>query len=83
MDITFNTKDDLYQRLYPALHAKRMELERLGFSYIKEQNIWDYLSFNIWKNSKNLMLSDMVEDILHLDNKKIDSFVKNGLASNS
>lgn len=76
MDITFQTQEELYQRVHPALRAKKMELWRLGFSYIKESDIWNYLKKSKWTKSKNLMLSDIVSDILHLDNQKIDRYVK-------
>lgn len=76
MDISFESIEELYQRVYPALHAKRMELKRLGFAYIKEKDIWTFLAESKWKNSQNLMLSDIVDDILHVDNKLLDKYIK-------
>ena len=43
MDIEFSSKEELYQRVKPALKAKTMELKRVGYSYIREIDIWNYL----------------------------------------
>lgn len=77
MDFTFNTKEELYTRIRPALTAKLQELKRLNYSNITEEDIWYYLSTNKWSKSHGLMLSDIVSDIIHVDNKKLDEFVKN------
>ena len=79
MDIVFSSQEELYKRVKPALRTKKMELTRLGYTYIKEEDIWNYLKINKWSKGKNLMLSDIVNDIIHLDNKKIDRFVKENL----
>ncbi len=54
MDITFNSLEELYERIKPALRAKRAEMHRQGFKYIKKEDIWNYLKEIKWKNSKNL-----------------------------
>lgn len=79
MNIEFSSQEELYKRVKPALRTKRMELYRLGFSYIKEEDIWNYLKITKWSKDKNLMLSDIVNDIIHLNNKKIDYYVKENL----
>lgn len=76
MDFEFSSKEELFQRIKPALSAKVSELRRLGYSYINQMDIWNYLIENVWIKSKNLMLSDIVNDILHTDNKKIDTYLK-------
>ena len=67
MDYEFSTLKDLYLRVEPALTAKRVELERLGYSNIENVDIWKYLVESKWKNGKDLMLSDIVDDILNTD----------------
>ena len=52
---------------------------RLGYTYIKEEDIWNYLKQNKWSKTKNLMLIDIVQDILHANNKNIDNYVKDML----
>ena len=76
MDYEFSSKEELFQRVKPALNAKVGELHRFGYTYINQMDVWNYLIENIWIKSKDLMLSDIVSDILHTDNKKIDSYLK-------
>lgn len=76
MDIEFQSQEELYKRVTPALKAKKMELWRLGFSYIRENDIWNYLKTNKWSKDKDLSLADIVSDILHVNNQKLDGYVK-------
>ncbi len=76
MDYEFSSKEELFQRVKPALNAKVGELHRFGYTYINQMDVWNYLIENIWIKSKDLMLSDIVSDILHTDNKKIDAYLK-------
>lgn len=80
MDFQFSSQEELYQRVKPAINAKVVELHRLGFSYITDIDVWNYLIESKWKKSHNLVLSDIVSDILHVDNKKIDEYLKGKLA---
>jgi len=75
----FKTLQELYNRVKPALITKRNEMRRLGYSYIQEEDIWNFLKENKWINARNLGLSDMVDDILNTDNKQIDKYVKDKL----
>lgn len=77
MDFEFHTQQELYDRVKPALHAKLEELKRLNYKGIKEVDIWEYLVEVKWKKAKNLMLSDVVSDIIHVDNKRLDMYLKN------
>ena len=83
MDIEFNSLEELYKRLYPALTSKKNELKRCGYEYIKEKDIWDYLSKEKWIDSEGLMLSTMVSDILNTDNKVINEYVEDILKKRS
>jgi len=80
MDFQFSSQEELYQRVKPAINAKVVELHRLGFSYIVDVDIWNYLIETKWKKSRNLVLSDIVSDILHVDNKKLDEYLKGKLS---
>lgn len=77
MDIEFSSLKDLYNRIKPALKTKRLELKRSGIDYIKEEDIWNYLTEVKWVNSRNLSLYQMVSDVLNSENIKIDRYVKN------
>ena len=76
MDLEFSSLKDLYLRVEPALEAKKTELDRIGLSHINKKDIWDYLVENKWKQGKDLMLSDIVDDILNTDNNLIDKYFK-------
>lgn len=75
-DIKFNSLEDLYNRLKPALRSKIKELHKLDKIYIKENDIFDFLTDNKWENSNNLTLDQMVDDILYVDNDLIDEYVQ-------
>ena len=70
MDYGFNSKEELYERVLPALKIKLKEFKRLGNSNITCLDVWDYLIYSSWKSGKNLMLSDIVNDILCIDSNK-------------
>ncbi len=76
MNLEFNSLEELYNRLRPALNAKMSELKVNGYGYLKNEDIWNYLKEKKWKNSHDLMLSDMVSDILNTDNVLIDDYFK-------
>lgn len=80
MDITFSSKEELYDRVKPALNAKVQEMHRLGYSYITIQDVWNYLIQVKWLISKDLTLADLIHDILHAENKKIDEYLKGKLS---
>ncbi len=75
MEYDFKTKEELYIRVRPALHAKLEEFRRLNYPNIKEEDIWNYLSEIKWSKSNNLALSDIVSDIIHLDVKILNNYL--------
>ena len=75
-EITFNSERELYNRLLPAMKSKKSILNKSGYSYINEEDIWNTLKNNKWLNQKDLMLCDMVDDILHTDNKLFGNFYR-------
>ncbi len=79
MDYEFKSIEELYHRVRPALHAKEIEFHRLGYSLIKDIDIWNYLILQKWKNGRGLMLSDIVDDIMNLNCKEVYLY----LSSNS
>lgn len=74
MDYEFSSKTELFNRVKPALYAKVKELSRLGYPNIREVDVWNYLIEVKWIKSHNLMLSDIVNDILRVDNQKISLY---------
>ncbi|MBR5370514.1 MAG: hypothetical protein IK137_04350 [Bacilli bacterium] len=83
MDLEFSSLKDLYLRVEPALNAKKTELDRIGLSYIEKKDIWEYLVEAKWKQGKDLMLSDIVDDILNTDCNLIDKYYKDSLNDNN
>ena len=79
MEITFNSEEELYKRLIPALTTKKEEMNRKGFSYIKEEDIWNYFKEVKWRRANGLELHEMVDDILNCDDIVIDSYLKTKL----
>lgn len=76
MEYNFNSKEELYTRVKPALSAKLQELRRLNYPKITEEDIWNYLSEAKWSKSRGLMLSDIVSDIIHVDNRRLNEYVE-------
>ncbi len=77
MDFGIKTKSDLFKRVTPALNCKVREIEKLEKEYIKKEDIWNFLIKNKWQNVEGLVLSEMVDDILNLDNSKLMEYLKN------
>lgn len=66
-----NNKIELYRRLVPALNSKIKELDKNGVTNIKKEDLWNYLIKNKWTDINALSLSEMVDDILNMDNNVI------------
>ena len=66
---------ELYNSLRGAFNVK---LRMIGKEYnnIKTIDIWNYLKINKWSGSKNLSISEMVNDIINVDITKVDNFLK-------
>lgn len=83
MDINFNSQEELYNRIKPALKTKKREMNRMGYPFIEEEDIWNYLKEIKWKNDKNLSLFQMVTDILNTDNITISHYLQQKLSKKS
>lgn len=66
--------DDLYKRLLPAINTKVDELKRIKFN-VTNIDIWDYC-INLWSNRKELRMYELVDDILNIDELKLNDFLK-------
>lgn len=76
VDTSFKTVEELYNRVLPALRSKVKELKRENITYVKEQDIWNYLIDNKWKYSHGLELNQIVDDILNTSNHSISVYVQ-------
>lgn len=71
MDIEFKNVKELYNRVKPALTTKMRLILKKGIKTNKKE-IFDYLVETKWKQAVDLTLSDIVSDILNLDD---DAFI--------
>lgn len=69
----YKSQEELYQGLIPALNVKIKYLKKNKITNITKEDIWNYLKETKWKNSIDLTLADMVQDILHIDNSELVS----------
>ena len=70
----YNSLTELYISLLPAFKVKKRLLGITEYNNLQNEDIWKYLAVNKWKESCNLTISDMVNDIIHADNKAIDIY---------
>ena len=75
MDIQFKNLEELYSRVKPALYSKIMEFRRRKIDYIKEEDIWNYLSIYVWKKADSLDLASMVSSIMEVREEDIKAYV--------
>lgn len=66
MDIEFNSAEELYKKVIPALNVKRRELEKKNIK-VKKEEIFMYLVNNVWTKKEGLALNDIVNDILSVE----------------
>lgn len=79
MEIVFSSLEELYNRLKPVLLSKEREFKRNGFSYLKENDVWNYLKEIKWKKTKDLELYQMVASIIDVTSDEIDKYLKQKL----
>lgn len=72
----FSNLKELYCFLKPAFVVKERLLRRENYDYIQKEDIWNYLKETKWKTTNNLVISEMVNDIIHVDHKLLDEYLK-------
>ena len=68
----FNSKEELYQKLLPVFDVKKRLLSITTYRNISINDIWSYLSINVWRHMKNLTIEKIVNDIIIFDPSKIN-----------
>lgn len=66
MDIEFKDIKELYKRVGPALRVKRRILLKKDIKK-SEKEIFEYLAKEKWSKGIDLTLSDIVSDIINVD----------------
>jgi len=75
----YKNQQELYEGLKPAINVKLKLLKNSEYEYITKEDIWNFLKETKWKSSVSLTLGEMVNDIIHLDTKDLDIYLKNRL----
>lgn len=76
-DIVFNSEDELYERIKPALRSKKKILLKKGLKKVTEDDIWNFMREHVWVNASGLELCDMVDEILHSEDALIIEYYHN------
>lgn len=79
MNFEFSSKEELFIRVRPALRTKSNELNNLGYYFVTDIDIWNYLIQVKWTKSKDLMLCDVVHDIFNVDKTGVVEYAKDRL----
>lgn len=74
---SFNSKEELYNRIKPALRSKVKMLKNIGIDYVKEDDIWEYLKDFVWPNQSDLTLGEVVDNIINLNYVEIEKYIHN------
>ena len=64
----------LYNELLPALSSRELSLHNEGYVFITKKDIFNYLKVKWDKNSE---ISDIVDDIMHVDGYDVSKFIRN------
>lgn len=75
----YKSQNELYLALVPALNVKMRIIRNSEYDYIKKEDIWNYLRTNKWCNDVNLCISEMVNDIINVEERLIDKYLKDKL----
>ena len=73
-EIKFKSLNELYTRLFPAFNTRKKELHMRGID-VREIDLWNYLKENVWLNSTQLSIYEMVSDIMNLDELKLKNYI--------
>ena len=74
-EFKFNSLEDLYKKVLPALNTKVADLKRNNIKYINEEDIWHYLRQNYWQKAEKLSLGEVVSDILSTPNEELEEYL--------
>ncbi len=67
----YNSQLELYLALLPVFEVKKRLLSITDNKAITNDDIWKYLATNKWRQTKNLTISEMVNDIIMLETNNI------------
>lgn len=72
----FTSQEELYKKVEPALKSKVKDLTRRGVNYVQKADVWNYLKNEVWCKKTNLTLGEIVNDIMTIPNRELESYVQ-------
>ena len=69
----YNNQKELYMALIPAFNVKHRLMQVKKYK-ATDKEIWTYLTNSKWKNSHNLTISEVVNDIINVDEELINNY---------
>lgn len=81
-DYKFNTAEELYNRVLPALRSKANEFKRDHISYVSEKDIWNYLSRTVWNTKQDLEFYELIDSILNLTVADMEEYLVGKMKKN-
>lgn len=72
----FKSLKELYLKLIPVFNAKKRLILNSKYKNLTNENIWKFLSETKWKNSNNLSLAEMTNDIIIADMEDIYKYTE-------
>lgn len=72
----FSSLKDLYRKLIPAFNAKKRLIKNSKYKDITNENIWYYLTETKWRQSIDLSLSEMINDIITVEIEEVYKYVE-------
>lgn len=63
----YTSQLELYKALLPVFKVKERLLSITNYNDVTNEDIWKYLIVTKWKNSHNLTISEMANDIIMVD----------------
>ena len=63
----YTSQLELYKALLPVFKVKERQLSITNYNDVTNEDIWKYLIVTKWKNSHNLTISEMANDIIMVD----------------
>ena len=73
----YRSQEELYNMLIPAMNVKLTKFREGQYNDVERDDIWNYLRDNKWKDSVDLTLGEMVNDIIRIDNLVIVNYARN------
>lgn len=69
----YTSQKELYIALLPVFKVKHRLISITDYKITNKQ-IWKYLTDSKWKNSHDLTISEVVNDIINVDIEKLESY---------